>query len=189
MQTKPDFILINESGKDNGKICKNCPDYGSYYSNDRLAIFYNKSISVTPIMRDTWDSIFMAVKISLTGKSMVLANVYRPPGDDDAADRLVTKLLLLDDRYRNTKIIIFGDINYKRHEIQESLRKIEEKGFKILYDKDPDSFTRSQQTIKGLQQSYLDYIMVKNVNNFTMRICDPIGRSDHKSLMIHVMDQ
>jgi hypothetical protein len=81
--------LINESGKYKERVCKNCPDYLSFHCDERLTIFYNKPISVTPILRDTWDNIFRAVKVTTKEKSMVLANVYRPPGDDDATEMLV----------------------------------------------------------------------------------------------------
>jgi hypothetical protein len=154
-RTNPDFLLINESGKYKERVCKNCPEYGSYHSNDRLTTSYKKSISVTRIMMVTWDSVFMAVKVTLTGKSLILVNIYRPPSDDDATERLVCKILHLDDRYLNTKIVIFGDLNYRRAEVHEAFRKLEERGFQTIHEEGIDTFTRSQLTVNGLQKSYL----------------------------------
>ena len=189
IQNNPDFLLINESGKHNDKVCKNCPDYGSFNSNNSLTILYNRSISVTPILKNLWDDIFMTVKITCDKKSMVIVNVYRPPNDDDATERLATKISHLDDRYQSAKIVVFGDLNYKRNEVHKAFKSLSDRKFTILYEEDVDTFTRSQQTINGLQKSYLDYFLVKNVQNYSMKIQDPIGHSDHKSLLIKVLDQ
>jgi hypothetical protein len=187
-QTKPDFLLINESGKYNNRICKNCPEYKSYHSKNRLTLFYDTSISVTPILQDTWDDTFLVVKATMCGKSMILINVYRPPHDEDATERITTKISLVDKRYRSTSIIVFGDLNYRRGDVNKAFKELEQRGFVIIYDINPESFTRSQLVLGNLKKSYLDYFMIKEVKNQKMRICDPIGRSDHKSLVININD-
>ena len=70
----------------------------------------------------------MTIKVTLNNKSMAIASVYRPPNDEDATDLLITKISLLHDRYKSTKIVvIFGDLNYRREKVDKAFKKTRRK--------------------------------------------------------------
>ena len=93
----------------------------------------------------------------------------------------------LDDKYVNTPIIIFGDLNCKRKDVKKKF-DLENRGFKFIYDEDENAITRYQETKNGIETNYLDYFITKNVKNVKLTIEDPIGNSDHKTLRLDVFD-
>jgi hypothetical protein len=189
VEQKPDFLLINESGVYKDNITKTVGQYDSYHSGDKLLAYCNKNISVTPIWKESWDGVTMILKITLMKKSMILINVYRPPSNEIATDRIIAVIKTLDCRYKDTPIVIFGDLNYRREKISRVFQDLVVKGFKIVQNDSPSSFTRSQQTILGLQKSYLDYFLIKNIQDYNFSIELPIGNSDHKTLKLNILDQ
>jgi len=183
----PDFLLINDSGKYNDRVCKTVKKFKAFYSGDSLLAFYKNEISVTPIWEESWDQLFMILKITLNKKSMLLVNAYRRPGDAEAAKRLVATIALLDDRYVSTPVVVFGDMNFRREELREKFRSLFERSFRFIFDDDPEQYTRSQKTVNGIQRSYLDYFLVKNVFDFDFHILEPIGNSDHRCLRMDIV--
>jgi hypothetical protein len=80
------------------------------------------------------------------------------------------KILNLDDRYENTPIVVFGDLNYTRNEVEDSFRSVTDRKFKMVAKRDQAIYTREQATFLGVQRSYLDYFIVKNLSNYTLDI-------------------
>jgi len=94
----------------------------------------------------------------------------------------------LDRRYNDTAILIFGDFNYRRDLIESKFSSLVRRGFKIIFDSNPEQYTRSQDTIKGTPRSYIDYFIIKNLRDFDLTINEPIGRSDHRAIGLDVLD-
>jgi hypothetical protein len=188
-EESPDFLLINESGNYKDSIVKQCKQYANLHSGNRLLVFSKKEISVTPIMKEGWDDTMMILKITMDKKSLILVNIYRPPGEEDVTSRICAKILNLDYRYENTPFVIFGDLNYRREDVEKQFNSVADKEFKILMKKGEEIFTREQDTYLGKQKSYLDYFIVKNLTKCSLTIDKPIGNSDHLSLKLDVYDQ
>jgi hypothetical protein len=111
---KTDFLLINEMGKRRISILRCCGDYKSVHTDLEVESFYRKDISVTPIFKEEWGTHFNILKASLDKKSMILVNAYCPPRNEAIKERLCAILCNIDNRYTNTPIIIFGDMNIRR---------------------------------------------------------------------------
>ena len=188
-ESPPDFLLINESGEFKNKITKVVQTYNSLHSGNRVLTYFRKDISATPIWQDTWDSFLMIMKITLNKKSMILINAYRQPSNEEHTKRLIAILCLLDDRYKTTPIILFGDLNYRREELSMTFPTLLDRNFKFIYDTNPLQYTRIQQTKKGTCKSYLDYFIVKGISDYEFNIREPIGNSDHRSLQIKITQQ
>ena len=128
----------------------------------------------------------MVLKVTLEKKSLILINIYRRPDNEEASMRLTALIERINVTYIDTPIIIFGDFNYKRNEIKKRFDKLLKVDFEFVYDDDPEMYTRSQLVNGKMQQSYLDYILVKNVTGFNLTIHNPIGNSDHRCLGLYL---
>jgi hypothetical protein len=86
-------------------------------------------------MKEGWDDPMMIVKITMDKKSLILLNIYRPPGEEDVTSRICAKILNLDNRYENTPFVIFVDLNYQREDAGKQFTSVADREFKILMKK------------------------------------------------------
>ncbi len=66
----------------------------------------------------------MILKITNNKKSIILINCYRPPDNDISIIKINSSIQLIDSRYKNTAIIIFGDLNFKRDIVENKFNLI-----------------------------------------------------------------
>ena len=100
---------------------------------------------------------------------------------------LIEKLLLLKKRYNNLRLILFGDLNINKDEIDTKLKnKIEPYGFKIWFNK--NNYTRSQIVNNEEKKSYLDYFITYGVDNGYFKIMDKLVLSDHKAISFEFLE-
>jgi len=130
----------------------------------------------------------MIVKVTLNKRSMIILNTYRSPSHPEDTDHITYIVEWLDRRYNDTAILIFGDLNYRRDLIESKFSSLVRRGFKIIFENNPEQYTRSQETIKGTLRSYLDYYIIKNLRDFDLTINEPIGHSDHRAIGLDVLD-
>ena len=188
-EKNPDFLLINESGKFKKNIEKVVPNYKSVHCGDKVLAYHRRDVSATPFWREMWQGHMVILKVTLNKRSMLLLNVYRPPSDDDATTRITAVVDALDRRYESTPIVLFGDLNYRRNELQSRFPLLYRRNFKFIFDPSESQFTRSLDTVNGLQKSYLDYFVVKNVKKLTFSIHEPLGNSDHRAIRLELRDE
>ena len=131
----------------------------------------------------------MILKITLEGKSMIIVNCYLSPGDKTTPLGLNATLDVLNQRYSNTPIIIFGDFNCNREEAEKRHANVTQLGYKLIYDEDKEAFTRSETRKKKEIKSYLDYFMVRHLTDFDFSINNPIGNSDHRCLSLEIFQE
>jgi hypothetical protein len=129
----------------------------------------------------------MIMRVRTENKNMILLNVYRPPNKEDVTDHIVSTIKQLDSVYKDTPILIFGNLNYGRDTIEKKF-PLNNRGFSLLYDRDDEAYTRYQLTKNGVEQSYLDYYITKNISNSKLYIQKPIVKSDHVTLRLEVYD-
>ena len=79
-------------------------------------------------------------------------------------------------------------MNYRREELRSVFPLLFRRNFRFIYDPDKDQFTRSLDTKNGIQKSYLDYFVVKNVSRLNFSINEPIGNSDHRTIGVKLLD-
>jgi len=79
-------------------------------------------------------------------------------------------------------------LNYRREELRSVFPLLFRRNFRFIYDPDKDQFTRSLDTKNGMQKSYLDYFVVKNVSRLNFSINEPIGNSDHRTIGVKLLD-
>jgi len=117
---------------------------------------------------------------------MILINAYRRPQNEDNTKRLTAAIERINLNYKDTPIVIFADFNYPRDEIRHKFKNLTDVGFKFIYSPDPEMYTRSQKYGDTIQQSYLDYFLIKNIGEFRFTINEPIGNSDHRCLSMDI---
>lgn len=98
----------------------------------------------------------MILKITLEGKSMIIVNCYLSPGDKTTPLGLNATLDVLNQRYTNTPIIIFGDFNCNREEAEKRHANVTQLGYRLIYDEDREPFTRSETCKQKEIKSNLD---------------------------------
>jgi hypothetical protein len=135
-----------------------------------------------------WQGHILIFKVTLENKSMILINIYRPPANKEVTVRFIAIIDALNKKYENTPFVIFGDLNYKREELNDKFNLLFQKKFNFIYDTDPDQFTRIQETINGTQKNYLDYFIIKNISKIEFSLHEPIGNSDHRTISIKILD-
>jgi hypothetical protein len=175
--------MINEIGNKPNRPLKDKQAYKGYYT-DKLMTLYNMSVRCEPIWRESLTFNLMILKVTLEDSNLILINVYRPTKKEEITDFIVSTIKHLD---TNTRILVFGDMNYDRENIDKKF-PLEKRGFEFIYDEDVEAFTRYQPTKNGVEKSYLDYYIAKNISNTALYIQKPIGKSDHMSLKLEIYD-
>jgi hypothetical protein len=146
---------------------------------------YNKKLRVNIIMdkmNDDYNQIAMVT--NLEKKRIVVYNTYVAPGKEhlDRLDGVKVRLNSILERYENAKVIVFGDFNLKREEMKKKFLnhfKHKDKDIKCHMKNATHAFTRTRNTINGLEYNYLDYIITHDINNIDFDITKPIVKTDH----------
>ncbi len=110
----------------------------------------------------------MIFKVTLNKRSIIILKTYWSPSHPEDTDHITSIFEWLDRRYNDTAILIFGDFNYRRDLIESKFSSLVRRGFKIIFDSNPEQYTRSQDTIKGTPRSYIDYFIIKNLRDFDL---------------------
>jgi hypothetical protein len=182
---KPDILMVNESGEYKERLERLNKLYKLHHSSNTICVLHKKNINVTPIWRESWDSVYMILKVSLENKSLLLVNCYRSPSYPEYTNRIISLLLGLNKKYEDTPIVLFGDLNYRREQIDKVFKKILDVGFKFIFSNDPEDFTFFRDDCK----SYLDYFVTKGIKDYVFEIIEPIGHSDHKTVLLNITQE
>jgi hypothetical protein len=187
LENEPDIVLINEMGRFKKNKLNN--DYNIQYYNDSLCIIYRKDILFQPLWMEMWNKYIMIAKIQLEDKHIIIVNCYRTPSNDNhALDIINSTICFINNRFKDSPIVIFGDMNYYRVIINEKFRDITRHNYKILYSDHPNAYTRYSEDINGKHYTYIDYFIVKNIKLYRMNIINSIGKSDHLTLELLIED-
>ena len=190
-QDKTAVLMMNEVGKikDNSILDKDMRDkYAILGTGTRTAIIYNKKLKVNMIMdklNDDYNQI--AVVTNLDKQKLVIYNVYVAPGPDHKArlDSAKLRLRAILDRYRDAKVVMFGDFNLKReHMKKEFLGAFKDKKIICHMKTDTNAFTRCRKVKDTIQYNYLDYIITHGISSSEFNISKPIAKSDHLTLKL-----
>ena len=189
-----DIIMVNECGEmKKKKIIKN-KQYNVCSFNDRVGIIYNKKYSVYKILENLNDEHNLITRIDTINKdgkksAYILYCVYLPPTRDHEIliGDFLNKLNMIKNRYKNAKIIVYGDFNLRRDEFKNKVENILGNDFIYHYKKEEQNFTRYRIiNYKNIEKSYLDYFITSGFNNTEFEINLPIGKSDHLSLELYI---
>ena len=188
---EPDVLMVNECRVPKNQLVKK----GNYrYISDgaKTAIMckdqYNLS-TVLPGMNDEYNQV---MRLSTHGgkTAFILYNVYIPPEDeetDQRIDGLICRLLTMKERYKNLKLVMFGDLNLTREGVRKRIMpRLEKHGFTLRASQKLQSFTRMRLTETRLEVSYLDYFITYGFVNVDFSIHKPIGKSDHWTLLLEI---
>ena len=110
-----------------------------------VCIIYKNIYYLNDCFKDIEDNYNIIRLVNTTKYKFIIYVTYLPPNEEhnNKISELIEKLLLLKKRYNNLRLILFGDLNINKDEIDIKLKnKIEPYGFKIWYNK--NSYTRSQ---------------------------------------------
>lgn len=184
---KPDFLLLNECN-DLSKIRLLKGDkYKLISSGTRTGMIYNTTFGVNVVLKDLNDELNQIVRVNSETGDLFIYNLYIPPDERKFTqlNAFLARVLAITHRYVNPKIIIFGDFNMGRDELEKKvMTKIRMLNARAHYDPNPGSFTRIQKNIDKIDSSYLDYFITVNIDNPELQILKPIGRSDHLTLKL-----
>ena len=192
-QDKIAILMLNEVGKIyNGNILdKPLRDkYAIMGSGTRTSLVYDRRLKVNMIMdkmNDTHNQI--AVVTNTDKKRLILYNVYVAPGDTHGAslDAAKIRLRAILDRYKDAKVVVYGDFNIKRDKIKKDfLDYFNDKKLLSHVDTIANSFTRCRKVSGSVQYSYLDYIFTYGINCSGLKVCKPIEKSDHMTLKLDI---
>ena len=182
-----DIILLNECGSiKKKKIIKN-KNYKLLNNNDNIAIIYKKDLSVYQILEKLCNDNILIARLDSDKNSYILINVYIPPNKkhEIIMNDFLNKLKMIKNRYKNCKLIIFGDLNINREGFKNKIENILGNEFNYHYNKNINSYTRTR-LIKNeiIEKSYIDYFITSGFKNTKFDIIKPIGKSDHLSLQL-----
>ena len=185
----PDFVLLNEC-KMNKKAKFNMSGYNLILSdNQEVGIIYKNIYYLNDCFKDIEDNYNIIRLVNTTKYKFIIYVTYLPPNEEhnNKISELIEKLLLIQRRYNNLKLILFGDLNINKDEIDIKLKnKIEKYGFKIWYNK--NSYTRSQIVKNEEKKSYLDYFITYGINYGYFNIMDKLIISDHKAISFEFLE-
>jgi hypothetical protein len=133
----------------------------------------------------------IAVVTNTDKKKLILYNVYVAPGHTNWArlDKAKIRLRTIFDRYKDSKVVVYGDFNKKREKIKkEFLDYFNDKKLLSHVDTNANAFTKCRKVSGGIQYSYQDYIFTYSINCSGLKVCKPIAESDHMTLKLHIPD-
>ena len=185
-EEKPDFILLNECNK--GKSSFKISGYKTEFSpNQEVGIIYKNCYYLDSNFKEFEDN-YNLIKLVNTLKGMLLLWVtYLPPGDnhENLIDNLIEKIIRIKSIYETLNIIIYGDLNIKREEIEKKLgNKLKYYNLDVLYSKEEEEFTRYEKVKNILKTSYLDYF-ISNTNG-NLFISNSPCITDHRILLFEI---
>ena len=171
-EEKPDFLLLNECNK--GKSSFKISGYKTeFFPNQEVGIIYKNCYYLDYNFKEFEDN-YNLIKLVNTLKSMLLLWVtYLPPGENHE------KITRIKSIYETINVILFGDLNIKRDEIEKKLRnKLKYYNLDVLYSKEEEEFTRKETVNNILKISYLDYF-ISNIDG-NLFISNSPGITDHR---------
>ena len=113
----PDIVMLNECGKvANKKVIVN-KNYSICGKGDKVCMIYNKKYNVYQIMENLADEHNLIARVELSKepkdkRAFILYCVYLPPNQQHSIliGDFMCKLNKVYERYKDAKIIVFGDI-------------------------------------------------------------------------------
>ena len=192
-QDKIALLMLNEVGKvaANKVLDRSLRDKFSIMgSGTKTALIFDKRLKVSMIMdklNDNYNQIAMVTNIE--GKRLIVYNVYVAPGADHGArvDAAKLRLRTILDRYKDKKLVVFGDFNMKRDEMKKKfIDSFKDKKIMCHMDSGANSFTRCRKVLDSIQCSYLDYFLTYGVECSKFEIAKSIAKSDHMTLRLTI---
>ena len=185
-EEKPDFILLNECNK--GKSSFKISGYKTEFSpNQEVGIIYKSCYYLDSNFKEFEDN-YNLIKLVNTLKGMLLLWVtYLPPGEDheNLIQILIEKITKIKSIYETINIILFGDLNIKRDEIEKKLgNKLKYYNLDVLYSKEEEECTRKETVKNIIKTSYLDYF-ISNING-KLFISNSPCITDHRILLFEI---
>ena len=110
-----------------------------------LNTIYKNIYYLNDFFKDIEDNYNIIRLVKTTKYNFIIYVTYLPPNNEhnNKISELIEKLLVLQKRYNNLRLILFGDLNINKDEIDiKQKNKIEPYGFKIWFNK--NNYTRSQ---------------------------------------------
>ena len=185
-EEKPDFLLLNECYK--GKSSFKISGYKTEFSpNQEVGIIYKNCYYLDSNFKEFEDN-YNLIKLVNTLKGMLLLWVtYLPPGDnhENLIENLIEKIIRIKSIYETINIILFGDLNIKRDEIEKKLgNKLKYYNLDVLYNNEEEEFTKKETVKNILKISYLDYF-ISNING-NLFISNSPCITDHRILLFEI---
>jgi hypothetical protein len=181
----PDVILLNENGPLEKKHL-----YGVAYKcitlSLKTAVIFNEKYSVhktLPLWKNEFNTI---VKLNSDKKSILLYSFYKSHQveENDLIDQLLYRLGAIKDRYIDFSLILYGDFNMDRKKFKRMVEDRLPMGYVCHYSEDETDSTRAEMRMGVLIESYIDYMITYACVTGQLQVIDPIGHSDHKTLML-----
>ena len=185
-EEKPDFILLNECNK--GKSSFKISGYKTEFSpNQEVGIIYKSCYYLDSNFKEFEDN-YNLIKLVNTLKGMLILWVtYLPPGEnhENLIQNLIEKITRIKSIYNTINIILFGDLNIKREDIEKKLgNKLKYYNLDVLYSKEEEECTRKEIVKNILKTSYLDYF-ISNTNG-NLFISNSPCITDHRILLFEI---
>ena len=138
------------------------------------------------------DTVIAKVSLKNSNKSFIVVCAYLRPNEyhDLLVDSLVFKLLMIKERYKEPRIVCFGDFNETRRTVMKKIMSKLNKDFTCHFDQMTNGFTRHRTTADGkVEVSYLDYFITYGLNKTELLNHKPIGKSDHNTLQLNINNE
>ena len=113
-----DIILLNECGSIKKKrILKNKNYKLLKNNNDNVSIIYKNNLSVYQILEKLCNDNILIARLDSNKNSYILFCVYITPNKEHELimNDVINKLIMIKNRYKDCKIILFGDFNINRN--------------------------------------------------------------------------
>jgi len=181
---KPDFILLNEVGNFNTKTLRDT-GYSMLNNGVKTGVIHKSCYNLFKILEYMWDEYNIIAQINSKGSNIIIYTVYLPPNDkkDELVNKLIENLRIIRQRYNNLKLILYGDFNMKRPDFElKVMNHLSPLGYKGIYKKGNNSFTRHQIVNGEVVSNYIDYFITYNLKGEEFNIKKPISNSDHWTL-------
>lgn len=183
-KVNPDFLILNECRKINKRVVIGKSHRMIENGGGKVAILYSARHSVHPILQEMCDDYNVICKCNSEKKSVIVYGVYVPP-DSEHKNRLIElahRLRIIRQKYAELQLILFGDLNILRKDLEKEFESVRALGFKLWYQKGECAFTR----MEGEKMSYLDYFITYGVEDANLEIQKPIGLSDHWTVQLRI---
>lgn len=187
----PSILMLNESGdlKSKKLLLKQLEnDYGILTSGTKTAIIFDKRVRLNMIFDKLNDEHNQICVIGNGKNKVIIYNTYLNPGTQHKMriDAFKVRMDSILGRYKDAKIIVFGDFNLTKEEFKIEIMNYFKgvKGIKYHIDPSINAFTRCAMLEGKVIRSYLDYMITVNIESDDFDIEKPIGNSDH--WMLHL---
>lgn len=194
-ETNPTILLLNESGEVKKKRLLQTAlenNYGIMTRGTDTAIIFDKRVRLNMIFDKLNDENNQICVVKNNNKKLIIYNTYITPGPKHGMrlDAFKVRFNTIVSRYKDAKVIVFGDFNLTREEFKKNVITYYQgvKGIKFHIDTSLNAFTRCAIVENKVQRSYLDYMITVNMEDTDFNIKKPIGNSDHWLLELGIAD-